>query len=176
MPAHDFVSPDSIRAQFSAAMSLMYKQEVPLYGTLLELVSEINQQVMAQQPKVAEALRWTGEIERLPLALEGVIKTALTLVQIAERALTAAGCIAGGVAPVLLIGVIPEHRVLAVGLSRAVQFGKRQRVRPARLVTYPDGLQRALPAAIGVGEIGVEKILPEKILRGRLHCRNPSKT
>lgn len=74
MPAHDFVSPDSIRAQFSAAMSLMYKQEVPLYGTLLELVSEINQQVMAEQPKVAEALRWTGEIERLDQERHGAIR------------------------------------------------------------------------------------------------------
>lgn len=74
MPAHDFVSPDSIRAQFSAAMSLMYKQEVPLYGTLLELVSETNRQVMAAQPKVAEALRWTGEIERLDQERHGAIR------------------------------------------------------------------------------------------------------
>ncbi|NER59269.1 VOC family protein [Pseudomonas sp. MAFF212428] len=74
MPAQDFVSPDSIRARFSAAMSLMYKQEVPLYGTLLELVSEINQQVMTQQPKVAEALRWTGEIERLDQERHGAIR------------------------------------------------------------------------------------------------------
>ncbi|MGE8436120.1 MAG: VOC family protein [Pseudomonas palmensis] len=74
MPAQDFVSPDSIRAQFSAAMSLMYKQEVPLYGTLLELVSEINQQVMTQQPMVAEALRWTGEIERLDQERHGAIR------------------------------------------------------------------------------------------------------
>lgn len=74
MPANDFVSPDHIRAQFSAAMSLMYKQEVPLYGTLLELVSEINQQVMAAQPKVAEALRWTGEIERLDQERHGAIR------------------------------------------------------------------------------------------------------
>ncbi|WP_236192423.1 MULTISPECIES: 2-oxoadipate dioxygenase/decarboxylase HglS [Pseudomonas] len=74
MPAHDFVSPDSIRAQFSAAMSLMYKQEVPLYGTLLELVSEINQRVLAEQPKLAEALRWTGEIERLDQERHGAIR------------------------------------------------------------------------------------------------------
>lgn len=74
MPAQDFVSPDSIRAQFSAAMSLMYKQEVPLYGTLLSLVSEINQQVMAEQPEVAQALRWTGEIERLDQERHGAIR------------------------------------------------------------------------------------------------------
>ncbi|MDF0733315.1 VOC family protein [Pseudomonas entomophila] len=74
MPAHDFVSPDRIRAQFSAAMSLMYKQEVPLYGTLLALVSEINQQVMAERPQVAQALRWTGEIERLDQERHGAIR------------------------------------------------------------------------------------------------------
>lgn len=86
MPAHDFVSPDSIRAQFSAAMSLMYKQEVPLYGTLLELVSEINQQVLAEQPAVAQALRWTGEIERLDQERHGAIRvgTAQELATIAR--------------------------------------------------------------------------------------------
>ncbi len=86
MPAHDFVSPDSIRAQFSAAMSLMYKQEVPLYGTLLELVSEINRQVLEDQPQVAEALRWTGEIERLDQERHGAIRvgTAAELATIAR--------------------------------------------------------------------------------------------
>lgn len=86
MPAHDFVSPDSIRAQFSAAMSLMYKQEVPLYGTLLALVSEINQQVMAEQPEVTQALRWTGELERLGHERHGAIRvgTAQELATIAR--------------------------------------------------------------------------------------------
>ena len=74
MPAQDFVSPDRIRARFSAAMSLMYKQEVPLYGTLLSLVSEVNRQVMAMRPEVAEALRWTGEIERLDQERHGAIR------------------------------------------------------------------------------------------------------
>ncbi|MBP9961861.1 MAG: VOC family protein, partial [Pseudomonas sp.] len=74
MTAQDFVSPDSIRAQFSAAMSQMYKQEVPLYGTLLELVSETNHQVMQQHPDIAEALRWTGEIERLDQERHGAIR------------------------------------------------------------------------------------------------------
>ncbi|WP_110970674.1 2-oxoadipate dioxygenase/decarboxylase HglS [Pseudomonas huaxiensis] len=74
MPAQDFVSPDLIRARFSAAMSLMYKQEVPLYGTLLKLVSEVNRQVMASRPEVAEALRWTGEIERLDQERHGAIR------------------------------------------------------------------------------------------------------
>ena len=43
-----FVSPDDIRAQFSAAMSNMYQNEVPLYQDLMELVSEVNQNVLSQ--------------------------------------------------------------------------------------------------------------------------------
>jgi uncharacterized glyoxalase superfamily metalloenzyme YdcJ len=36
------VSADEVRSRFSAAMSDMYRQEVPLYGTLLDLVAEVN--------------------------------------------------------------------------------------------------------------------------------------
>ncbi len=74
MSAHAFVSPDHIRAQFSAAMSLMYKQEVPLYGTLLTLVSDVNRQVLETQPALAEALRWTGDLERLDQERHGAIR------------------------------------------------------------------------------------------------------
>ncbi|KAJ5094307.1 hypothetical protein N7456_010168 [Penicillium angulare] len=37
------VSQDDIRAKFASALSEMYRREVPQYGTLLELVAEINQ-------------------------------------------------------------------------------------------------------------------------------------
>ncbi|KAI0886677.1 DUF1338-domain-containing protein [Annulohypoxylon maeteangense] len=37
---------DEIRADFAAALSKMYQKEVPQYGTLLKLVSEINHQIM----------------------------------------------------------------------------------------------------------------------------------
>ncbi len=81
-----FVSPDEIRARFSRAMSDMYKQEVPLYGALLELVGEVNQRVMAQQPEVAHALQWTGEIQRLDMERHGAIRvgTAAELATIAR--------------------------------------------------------------------------------------------
>ncbi|EIK97304.1 hypothetical protein PMM47T1_05956 [Pseudomonas sp. M47T1] len=69
-----FVSPDEIRARFSRAMSDMYKQEVPLYGALLELVGEVNQSVMAQQPDIARALQWTGEAQRLDMERHGAIR------------------------------------------------------------------------------------------------------
>ena len=69
-----FVSPDSIRAQFSRAMSDLYRNEVPLYGTLLELVAQTNAQVMQARPEVAEHLRATGEIERLDAERHGAIR------------------------------------------------------------------------------------------------------
>ncbi|NBA94387.1 VOC family protein [Pseudomonas sp. R5(2019)] len=74
MSTQAFVSPDSIRAQFSSAMSAMYKQEVPLYGALLDLVSEVNQQTMDQRPELAESLHLTGEIQRLDQERHGAIR------------------------------------------------------------------------------------------------------
>jgi uncharacterized glyoxalase superfamily metalloenzyme YdcJ len=69
-----FVSPDEIRALFSSAMSDMYKSEVPLYGTLLDLVAQTNEKVMEDAPEVAAQLRWTGEIRRLSLERHGAIR------------------------------------------------------------------------------------------------------
>ena len=36
------ITADEIREHFSQAMSAMYQQEVPQYGTLLELVADVN--------------------------------------------------------------------------------------------------------------------------------------
>lgn len=69
-----FVSPDSIRAQFSQAMSAMYKNEVPLYGTLLDLVAQVNRRVLQERADIAEHLRVTGEIERLDMERHGAIR------------------------------------------------------------------------------------------------------
>ncbi|KAF4344278.1 DUF1338 domain protein [Fusarium beomiforme] len=44
MTVTDPVSPDAIRAMFASALSSMYRREVPQYGTLLKLVSDINHQ------------------------------------------------------------------------------------------------------------------------------------
>ena len=64
MTVQAFVNPDEVRAQFSRAMSAMYKAEVPLYGALLELVAEVNRQTLERDPALAERLRLTGEIDR----------------------------------------------------------------------------------------------------------------
>ncbi len=69
-----FVSPDLIRQRFSKAMSDMYREEVPLYGALMELVEQTNRHVLDSDPQVAQQLNSTGEIERLDLERHGAIR------------------------------------------------------------------------------------------------------
>lgn len=74
MTVQQFVSPNEIRARFSQAMSTMYQQEVPLYGSLVELVAETNRQVLYENPLLAHQLQITGEMERLALERHGAIR------------------------------------------------------------------------------------------------------
>jgi uncharacterized glyoxalase superfamily metalloenzyme YdcJ len=74
MSIQSFVSPDLIRQRFSRAMSDMYREEVPLYGALMELVAQTNAQVLSADSSVAQQLRTTGEIERLDLERHGAIR------------------------------------------------------------------------------------------------------
>ncbi|WP_225765103.1 VOC family protein [Stenotrophomonas sp. Marseille-Q4652] len=70
----DHVSPDHIRSLFSQAMSHMYRTEVPLYGTLVELVGAINEQVLAADPDLAAQMARSGERERLDVERHGAIR------------------------------------------------------------------------------------------------------
>lgn len=74
MPATAYVSPDEIRKGFSKAMSDMYREEVPLYGALMELVAETNTRVLDSEPDLAQQLRRTGEIQRLDKERHGAIR------------------------------------------------------------------------------------------------------
>ncbi|KQT85291.1 VOC family protein [Aurantimonas sp. Leaf443] len=69
-----FVSPDEIRTRFSQAMSLMYRDEVPQYGTLLSLVADVNAETLEQDPALAARLERAGEIERLGVERHGAIR------------------------------------------------------------------------------------------------------
>ncbi|MDO6743580.1 DUF1338 family protein [Tenacibaculum soleae] len=69
-----FVSPEYIRNRFSTIMSDMYKNEVPLYGELLDLVHEINDNVISTSKEVKEQLVQTGEITRLNMERHGAIR------------------------------------------------------------------------------------------------------
>lgn len=68
------VSADDIRSAFSQAMSDMYRQEVPQYGDLLELVAAINRQTLETDPALAAQLGTEGETARLGIERHGAIR------------------------------------------------------------------------------------------------------
>jgi uncharacterized glyoxalase superfamily metalloenzyme YdcJ len=74
MSATAFVHPDEIRSMFSSAMSDMYRKEVPQYGTLMELVAEINQTKLDADTKLRESLDHSGELDRIDLERHGAIR------------------------------------------------------------------------------------------------------
>ncbi|WP_261997582.1 VOC family protein [Stenotrophomonas sp. Ste96] len=74
MSTDRFVSPDDIRSLFAQAMSTMYRTEVPLYGTLVDLVAEINDAVLTASPALAEQLDRTDERARLDQERHGAIR------------------------------------------------------------------------------------------------------
>ncbi|GGB28081.1 2-oxoadipate dioxygenase/decarboxylase HglS [Allosediminivita pacifica] len=66
--------PDEIRARFSRAMSEMYRAEVPQYGTLIELVSDVNAEVLERDPALRERLADADELDRLDVERHGAIR------------------------------------------------------------------------------------------------------
>ncbi|WP_083025395.1 2-oxoadipate dioxygenase/decarboxylase HglS [Vreelandella lionensis] len=72
-----YVSADDIRDQFSKAMSAMYQQEVPQYGTLLSLVESVNHNVLAEDAALAHTLKSSDELARLSVERHGAIRVGL---------------------------------------------------------------------------------------------------
>lgn len=70
----DTITADEIREHFSQAMSAMYQQEVPQYGTLLELVADVNLAVLENNPKLHEQLANADELARLNVERHGAIR------------------------------------------------------------------------------------------------------
>ena len=68
------ITADEIRENFSQAMSAMYQQEVPQYGTLLELVADVNLAVLEHNPKLHEQLANADELSRLNVERHGAIR------------------------------------------------------------------------------------------------------
>lgn len=69
-----FVSSDDLRSAFSAAMSAMYRDEVPAYGTLMELVAEVNAEVLGAMPALRRRLEETDSLERISQERHGAIR------------------------------------------------------------------------------------------------------
>jgi uncharacterized glyoxalase superfamily metalloenzyme YdcJ len=68
------ITADEIRENFSQAMSAMYQQEVPQYGTLLELVADVNLAVLEHNPHLHEQLANADELARLNVERHGAIR------------------------------------------------------------------------------------------------------
>ncbi|MEJ8814655.1 VOC family protein [Variovorax ureilyticus] len=74
MPQISFVNPDELRAMFSRALSAMYRAEVPLYGTLLDLVADVNAECLHESPALAKQLNETGQLSSLDIERHGAIR------------------------------------------------------------------------------------------------------
>ena len=74
MKANSHISADMIRADFSAAMSAMYRTEVPAYGTLMALVAEVNAGTLAADPALKERLEATDTLDRISEERHGAIR------------------------------------------------------------------------------------------------------
>ena len=58
-----FVHPDEIRSRFSAALSALYRAEVPLYADLIDIVETVNARELAGAPGEAQPLLTVGSID-----------------------------------------------------------------------------------------------------------------
>lgn len=65
---------EEMRAAFSTAMSRMYRDEVPAYGKLIELVAKVNEETLAAAPALEERLRATGSLDRISEERHGAIR------------------------------------------------------------------------------------------------------
>ncbi|MFB0690329.1 VOC family protein [Agrobacterium pusense] len=68
------VSASDIRSSFSSAMSAMYRDEVPAYGTLMELVARVNEGVLASDPDLKSRLEATDNLSRISEERHGAIR------------------------------------------------------------------------------------------------------
>ncbi len=69
-----YIHSDEIRARFSQAMSKMYRTEVPAYGTLLDLVADVNKDVLDKDPQLKKKLSFTDNLDRISEERHGAIR------------------------------------------------------------------------------------------------------
>jgi uncharacterized glyoxalase superfamily metalloenzyme YdcJ len=74
MTGNNFMAAHDIRTAFFAAMSRMYRTEVPLYGDLLDIVDDVNRRVLSADPDLEADLRRRGELHRLAQERHGAIR------------------------------------------------------------------------------------------------------
>ncbi|KAK7999073.1 hypothetical protein PG991_014748 [Apiospora marii] len=75
--AASYVHADDLRTAFAAAMSQMYKNEVPLYGDLVRIVQGVNQAALSAGNDSSANSKTSDSPERLSLERHGAIRLGL---------------------------------------------------------------------------------------------------
>jgi uncharacterized glyoxalase superfamily metalloenzyme YdcJ len=103
-----FVSSDSIRDNFSQAMSAMYRTEVPQYGQLIALVGDINRASLETDPAMGALLRASG-LDSLNRERHGAIRLGMAAeLRMMRRVLAVMGMFPVGYYDLSVAG-IPVH-------------------------------------------------------------------
>jgi uncharacterized glyoxalase superfamily metalloenzyme YdcJ len=68
------LSPTALRTTFSQAMSQIYRNEVPLYSTLLSYIHDVNTETLRHSPTLHSRLSATNDLSRLHLERHGAIR------------------------------------------------------------------------------------------------------
>jgi len=74
MADNNFIPSDAVRSRFSRAMSVMYREEVPAYGTLLDLVAETNNRILTNNPELKTRLETSDNLSRISEERHGAIR------------------------------------------------------------------------------------------------------
>lgn len=74
MTSSDLIPHWQLRAAFCAAMSEMYKAEVPAYGTLIDIVEEANAQAAGASAEFRHVLEQDGGLARVSAERHGAIR------------------------------------------------------------------------------------------------------
>ncbi|EXJ93751.1 hypothetical protein A1O1_02144 [Capronia coronata CBS 617.96] len=70
----DLVEPRELRSWFAASMSELYRKEVPLYSSLLDVVSKVNQDKLKNDAALRQELENSDSLARLGLERHGAIR------------------------------------------------------------------------------------------------------
>ena len=68
------ISRNVLRARFARALSRMYREEVPAYGTLVSLVEDVNSATLKRDVRLRESLRAADGLDRISEERHGAIR------------------------------------------------------------------------------------------------------
>lgn len=104
-----FVPQDDLRTRFSLAMSAMYKNEVPLYKNLIQIVNDVNQSTLkgSDDARLLSIRNGGVAAERLDMERHGAIRLGTPYELVSLR--TPKSCCTRAVAPKPLSHAAMRH-------------------------------------------------------------------